>query len=82
MIEELSEEIERLRGEQHKTLTELNSRGPGICPNEHENLQSQFMTLKEENASELPWMTFLKFIFKALLITSIYNIIIGNRLIG
>ncbi|CAH1398996.1 unnamed protein product [Nezara viridula] len=50
VIEELSDEIERLRSEQRRTLAELDSRGPGICPSDHENLQSQFLALKEENS--------------------------------
>ncbi|XP_014272760.1 rab11 family-interacting protein 4 isoform X2 [Halyomorpha halys] len=50
VIEELSDEIERLRNEQRRTLAELDSRGPGICPSDHENLQSQFLALKEENS--------------------------------
>lgn len=50
LIEELSEEIERLRGEQRRALAELDSRAPAICLSQHQNLQSQFVALKEENA--------------------------------
>ncbi|XP_074000262.1 rab11 family-interacting protein 4A-like isoform X3 [Rhodnius prolixus] len=49
LIEELTQEIERLRAEQRETIEQLNSRGTGVSPTAHEQLQSKFTQLREDN---------------------------------
>ncbi|CAA9994222.1 unnamed protein product, partial [Nesidiocoris tenuis] len=49
LIEELSQELERLRIEHKRTLEELEERGSGVSPTAHEQLRAKFTQLREEN---------------------------------
>lgn len=49
MIEELSHEIERLRGEQKLAMDELSSREGGLSSTAHQELQEQLTSLRQEN---------------------------------
>ncbi|KAK9502906.1 hypothetical protein O3M35_011592 [Rhynocoris fuscipes] len=49
LIEELTQEIERLRAEHRETLEQLKSRGNGVSPTAHEQLQAKFTQLREDN---------------------------------
>uniref|UniRef100_A0A0K8SU50 Rab11 family-interacting protein 4A n=3 Tax=Lygus hesperus TaxID=30085 RepID=A0A0K8SU50_LYGHE len=49
LIEELSQELERLRVEHKRTLEELEERGSGVSPTAHEQLRAKFTQLREEN---------------------------------